>query len=236
MKVRLFTVLIILLLGVVLPICLPEATSTKLKMGVVEFFHPVLKIVSATKYKLTGTWQRIFNGGNLMLEKENLYMRTIELELYLSEHEELVEENKRLRKLLDFSNQERWKLQGAKVIGRDAGHWWRSILINAGSIHGVEKGMAVVKGGGLVGSIIEVSPHTSRARLITDRLSNISAYLKESREPGILQGATLPSGISDNCLLTFVSRKAKLTLDTEVLTSSLSGKIPSGLPVGRVNS
>ena len=79
----------------------------------------------------------------------------------------------------------------ALVIGRDPDDWFKTVLIDRGSIAGVEKDQPVMTNEGLVGRVISVSPISSRVLLITDERHGAGAVVAqtaENRMVGILKG------------------------------------------------
>lgn len=61
--------------------------------------------------------------------------------------------NARLRKLLDFKESFDLPTVTSRIIGKDPSLWFRSIIIDRGLSDGVDKGMPVVTGEGIVGQV-----------------------------------------------------------------------------------
>jgi rod shape-determining protein MreC len=117
----------------------------------------------------------------------------------------------------------------ASVILRDPAPGRQVLLIDAGSADGVRAGQPVLgPGSTLVGVVAEVGEHRSRVRLLTDRLSSVSAIVQASRTPGSLDGTG--AGLE----LNFVAADARVATGDVVLTGALGGLLPPGLVIGRV--
>ena len=84
----------------------------------------------------------------------------------LTEENTLLQQDKyelnNLRELVDLSEQYgTYKKVGARIIGRDAGNWYTSFLIDKGTNDGMAVDMNVIAGGGLVGRLTAVGRNWS---------------------------------------------------------------------------
>ncbi len=117
-----------------------------------------------------------------------------------------------------------------QVLGADPNPYVRYVTINVGAQQGVETGMPVVSGGaGLVGRVTEVSPRTSKVKLLTDADSAVAALLQTSRVSGLVVGQ--PDG---SLLMKYIPQEDSVGADEIVLTSGLGGVLPKGLVIGQV--
>jgi rod shape-determining protein MreC len=133
-------------------------------------------------------------------------------------------ENARLTHLLNLTQHTGFKTIGARVIGHDAGNWWKSIQIDRGSNEGVRENLAVLNADGLIGKTVKVTRGEARVLLITDSNCKVSALLQDSRLPGVVAGTQM----------TYVESNAKITPGENVITSGLGGIFPKGILIGTV--
>ena len=94
-------------------------------------------------------------------------LKDLQLQSKKYEIEFIIQENLRLRKLIDeyiYNSEELI----AKVLIDKKSPFLRSIIVNKGTKDKVELGMAVLDGSYLVGKIVETNYSTSRALLISD--------------------------------------------------------------------
>jgi rod shape-determining protein MreC len=122
----------------------------------------------------------------------------------------------------------------ALVIGRGSDDWFKTVLIDRGSIAGVEKDQPVVSTGGLVGRVVSVSPISSRVLLITDERHGAGAVVAqtaENRVVGILKGKN-----QSLCELRILSEGGMLKNGEEVITSGQDQLYPRGLLIGRIKN
>jgi rod shape-determining protein MreC len=119
----------------------------------------------------------------------------------------------------------------ANVIGTEVSPYSRYVVVNAGRIHGIREGMAVVGGSfGLAGRVALVNETTSQVLLLIDPASSVNVVLVGSRATGTVVGQ------SDGSLrISNVLQSDEITPDDVVVTSGLGGLLPRLLPVGRVD-
>ncbi len=143
-------------------------------------------------------------------------------------------ENQRLRQLLAMKERLPYKTVAARIIGRDASNWWKSIQIDRGSNDGLRDNLAVLNADGLIGKTISVSRGEARVLLITDPNCKASAVIQETRDTGVVAGSDRAFARDPHCVMTYVSREAKIKAKQVVITSGLGGVFPKGILIGTV--
>ena len=165
------------------------------------------------------------------LKRENVVLRKKMTEL--REENSLLRERAiasgRLQNLLRFSKKIPGPILPAQIIGIDPSSWFRTILIDKGTKHGVERGMAVVSPEGIVGHVLQTSPHSAKVLLITDYNSSVDAIVQRSRAKGLVEG----NG-ENRCRLKYAPRAEDIQPGDRVVTSGLGGRYPKGLMVGKI--
>jgi rod shape-determining protein MreC len=137
--------------------------------------------------------------------------------------------NQRFERLLDMKKNISSPTIAATVIGEDVTSWFRTLVINRGSSHGIREGMAVVSADGVVGQTIKVAATTSRVLLLTDHSSGVSATIQRSRARGVVKGKE-----EMLCTLEFTTREEDVKVGDIVITSGIGGVFLKGLPIGEV--
>ncbi len=151
--------------------------------------------------------------------------------------EALEQENRELKAALGYSQDLTFQNIPGRIIGKDPGIVFTSLLVNRGSRHGIETGMAVVgyQDGeqGLVGKVIEVSPFTSIVRPILDPQSFVSSRLSRTRYEGLLRGRGTES---DTMIMEYLDRESRnqINVGDEIITSGLNSLYPPNLRIGTV--
>ena len=202
----------------------PTAFSGKLRMVFVQLGTPFVKLGDYFPF--------VRSRRQLARQNEELRRQNEVLQRQAQALGEIGRENLRLHQLLNLKEHPGLRTLAARVIGRDASNWWKSIQLDRGSNDGVRESMAVLDADGLVGKTIQVSHGESRVLLLTDPNCKVSAFLQDTREPGVASGVDNAFTFSPRCVMTYVNRDAKVKPGETVITSGLGGVFPKGIPVG----
>jgi rod shape-determining protein MreC len=144
---------------------------------------------------------------------------------------ELEAENRHLSDLLELKQALALKSAAADVIGADASGLARTLVVEGGSDHDFEAGMAVLSTEGVVGKLIAVGPTSSRVLLINDHNSALDTFDQRSRVRGIVAGV-----VDDGLVMKYVDRSEDVKAGDTIVTSGLDGIFPRGLLVGEVTA
>jgi rod shape-determining protein MreC len=117
----------------------------------------------------------------------------------------------------------------ADIIGYDASNFRKSIIISAGSKHGVKPNDIVISDNALVGKVVAVSGGNSVVQLVTDPASRIPGRVVQTREQVIVEGNGTVF-----CKLKYVPRWAKLKPGDDIVSSDIGGFYPPSLPIATV--
>jgi rod shape-determining protein MreC len=190
---------------------------------------PVTSISSAA----SNYFASIANLRSAQGENSELKRQVEELQLQIESSKGLTEENQRLKSLLDFKDNSKFKVLPARIIGRDPSVWFDSSIINRGSLDGVKLNMPVVANGGLVGRITAVSPLTSQVDLVTRDKSGLGAVIGEigtSTALGVVTGTSK----RDLLEMKYVAGSTEVQEGQPVFTTGQDGIYPAGIKVGEI--
>ena len=164
-------------------------------------------------------------------KRENVMLRESvrQLNSRVIASQDAVLENERLKKLLALKSSVKTQSVAASVIGEESAPWYRSILIDRGSVDGLLEGMPVVATSGVVGRVIKVAPNSSRVLLLTDHSSSIAAVIQRSRARGVLKGKG-----GNSCSLEFAAREDDVKVGDIVTASGIGGIFQKGTMLGEV--
>ncbi|HSW64808.1 MAG TPA: rod shape-determining protein MreC [Dissulfurispiraceae bacterium] len=162
-------------------------------------------------------------------ENRKLKSDVVRLLIEQQVHQEVLNENRRLRELLSLKQSTRDRLLFVNVIGRGYDRMVTSIVIDKGERDGVEKDMALVTPRGLVGKVTAVRGSFSDVLLLRDPSFSAAVRLQQSRQEGIISGA-------GGRLLTlkYIAPEEPVPVGEAVVTSGLDGIFPEGIPVGTI--
>ena len=141
----------------------------------------------------------------------------------------LVEENKRLKLLIDeyvYNSEELI----AKVLLDKKSPFLRSIIVNKGSKDNITLGMAVLDGSYLIGKIVEVNYSTSRVLLISDLNSKIPVIIEPGNIKSILSGTGKEHGEIE-----YLEKEIDIKDKSTVYTSGSGRLFKAGFPIGIYN-
>lgn len=176
------------------------------------------------------------------IRQENVALRRLAVEL-MDERAALVEcghENERLRELLSvlvtFSEQERFEMLPARVVGMPGGRVVERMEIDKGSEDGVRSGMPVVVPDGLVGKITRARPARSHVEPLASAAFAVSVVVERSRVRGIVRPRYQRTSQQVTWEMDYVPARSDISEGDRVVTSGLGGVFPAGLSVGRVES
>jgi len=121
----------------------------------------------------------------------------------------------------------------ARVVATSPSNFELTVEIDRGLPAGIQKGMPVVTGAGLVGKVVAVSQERATVLLLDDPSFNVGIRFSGSGDVGVARG----NGTRQPLPVDLVEVGTKVTGGEVVVTSGLQGSVfPPGVPVGKVRS
>ncbi len=191
----------------------------------------------------TGEW--IFDTTNdfrtlsdVLDENERLQAQVDELTVQLTNSKLDSYELENLRELLELDEKyPTYEKVAASVIAKDSGNWFSTFTINRGSNHGLEPGMNVIAGSGLVGIITDVGPNYAKVRSIIDDSSNVSAMNPSTGDNFIVSGDL--KNMNKSMTISFSGLRDpdnEINVGDPVVTSYVSDQYHQGILIGYIAS
>jgi rod shape-determining protein MreC len=167
------------------------------------------------------------------VKRENQALKTklAEQNALLGTMTELKMENERLGQLLGFKQNSKMDLLAARVIARDMMPDHNTLTVDRGTNHGIQKNMAVITIGGVVGYTMRVENNTSLILLLTDTYAVVDAVVQRSRARGLVEGTGAATA-----RLNYLKRSDDLKIGDLVVTSGLDNIFPKGFPIGSITA
>lgn len=196
---------------------------------VLTFTAPLMGTLSDLDRNFLSLWDDYVS--IVSAKRENVALRESirHLNSRLAANQDAFLENERLKKLLALRNSVRIPSVAASVIGEESAPWYRSIIVDRGSVDGLAEGMPVVATSGVVGRVIKVAPSSARVLLLTDHASSIAAIVQRSRARGVLKGKG-----GNSCSLEFAVREDDVKVGDLVTSSGIGGIFQKGTILGEV--
>lgn len=225
-KSKIIFVLIIFFLAILLS--LPVPVSQKIKIRLVDFLSPLIR---GANYLV----EKIFSVKNIFTAiREN---KTLRKDLdgvtnQLNQAKEFIQENQRLRQALDLKKSLPYETIACRVIARDAGTWYKTLIIDKGKLSGLNVDMPVLGlNGGIIGRVIECGQEAGRVLLVTDVNSSIGALMQDTRTVGLVEGDG-----AGGCFLNLIPKNIDIQINSPVVTSGLGEIFPKGLMIGAITN
>jgi rod shape-determining protein MreC len=170
---------------------------------------------------------------NARAENETLRDRLAQAENEVRDAKAVRDENERLKKLLDFTQDVSYRAIPARVVARDPSVWFNSLIINRGSASGVDLDMPVVTPEGIVGRVVGVGPVSAQVMLLTDERSAAGAAVGQLGQSNAI-GSVRGFGKNGLLEMRYVSGLETVNVGDYVVTTGQDRIYPPGLNVGTV--
>jgi rod shape-determining protein MreC len=203
--------------------------SVRLSLSVLA--HPIQQ-VAAIPGDLLGRFADYFSSQRSLLRENS------ELKARILEHSAAAQEANMLRgerqQLLGLSAS-RQRFDGgvmAEVIYTARNPFTRKIVIDRGLTQGIQAGMPVIDGEGVVGQVTTVGTFTSEVTLVTEKDQSVPVMIVRNGLRAVAVGAGKDGSID----VPFVPLAADIQNGDLFVTSGIDGTYPAGLVVARVSA
>lgn len=133
-----------------------------------------------------------------------------------------------------------YTVRRGNVISRNPDQWINQVIIDLGTMNGMERGMPVMNNNGLVGYVSETNPTSSKVTLISNvdlSASKVSSEIILDEEEEAIQGIISEYKTDTNQLvMSQITSDVEIKPGTLVTTSGLGGAFPRGLVIGEVEA
>jgi len=226
--------LLIFLAGLAGIFTLDTPTTRNIQARVLGIFSPFIHTSAAVENAAASVTAPPLDAKALKRDNEQLRVEMERLRIVQQKFNQTVEENSKLRGLLEFRQAKPFKMTPAKVIRRNASTWWNSLIIDKGSLDGIGTDSPVITSVGLVGKTSTLSANMAKVILLTDELCRVSARIEGTLEQGILSGERAALDIKPDLRLRFLSLNAVINAGASVYSTGEGGVFPKDLLLGRV--
>ncbi|NOY70617.1 MAG: rod shape-determining protein MreC [Deltaproteobacteria bacterium] len=193
---------------------------------------PVENAFSSLASGMANTWDHYIFLSGASEENDELKRRLAVAGRKLHECREEIKLYHRVKPFADLiSATPSLKLLTASIVAKDPSPWYRAVMINRGSKHGVRAGLPVIVPEGLVGRVTAVSYAYAKVVLVVDPNSSVDALVERTRSRGIVTGNS-----GRECRFDYALRQSDISLGDMVISSGFGGVYPKGIRIGRVTS
>lgn len=229
--VILTTALVLSFLLMTLQVRHETAVVTLTRQALLFVVSPFIKVTAASIQGVTDIWRDYVDLRALREENKRLQLETTTLKRRLDQLQEQALETQRLERLLAMRQASQAEFLTARVVGKDATNWFKTILLDRGSLEGVRRNQPVLAPDGLVGKVVEVTPTSARVQLLTDPVNAVGGLIQRTRVTGIVSG-----NLGAGARVRYLPLLADVVVGDEVVTSGMGGVFPKGILVGRITA
>lgn len=205
--------------------------------------QPFQAFANMIKNSVSGFTDYFTQFNKLKEENAELHARINELENFLDDAGEAMQENKSLRTILELKEERLdFKLQDASVIAGSSSNYMSGLTIDKGEFHGIKNDMAVIAADGEVGYIVvgyiyEVGFRTSKVSPFIRASNTIGAYIKRAEDrmgdTGLVEGV-FELEKESLCKMTHLSKDSDIKVGDRIYSSGYGEIYPEGLFIGKV--
>ena len=232
---------LIMILAVVLLLALAffsarQRTVPWLENAVGTVMRPIQTAAFKASNGIAGFFSNIFNTTDADLELAKARQQLAMYEQLKLDYSELQKENERLRQSLNYAGSVGdFEYVTAGVIGKSNGAWFDMITVNAGRRQGVEAGMPVMCGDGLVGNVTDVGSDWCKITSVIDSTVNVAVTVERTRDNCMVRGVFATSAAAGRMELYYLPTDlTDLAPGDVIMTSGIGGIYPKGIRVGTV--
>ncbi len=198
------------------------------KISIKEIVYRSSFVVSVPENYLKKTYQNIQSHFIIYNDYFEIKSEIKELKAQKTVDQFIVEENKRLKKIIDDYVADSDEVVAKIIIDKNS-PFLRSLIVNKGSKNDIKLGMAVLDGSYLVGKVVEVNYLTSRILLLSDLNSKIPIII----EPGAFQSILSGTGKNDG-IIQYLKENYFIKENSTIYTSGAGGLFKAGIPIGKI--
>lgn len=122
----------------------------------------------------------------------------------------------------------------ARIIGKDAGNWFSTFLIDKGTNDGMAVDQNVIAGSGLVGRIVKTGPNWSTVKTIIDDTINVSGIVLATQDLCLVTGDLSLMNDNEISMQRLIDSDNNVAVGDQVVTSPISDKYLPGILIGYI--
>lgn len=202
-----------------------------IRVWTVTAVTPVARVIEAVRGNTVGFVRNYFMLHDADAENRRLRNEVGQLKIQNIFLQDQLNTAERAKALQVFQAKTASKMVAATVIGTGASTGAKVLLVDAGSVAGVERGMAVVTPDGIVGKVIASYPTASEVLLVNDPEFAAGVISQKNGVRGTMKGQGKPL-----CKVDYVPLEEKIDVGEVLYTSGDDRIFPRGFPAGVVKA
>ncbi len=202
------------------------------RSSVLSLFSPVGDLASKMFSPVGDAWNSTFHHDELIAENERLRAEVDELSGMVTADQVARQSLQQLLEQADIPFVGDIPTVRATVVSGAVSNYAETIEVDKGSDAGIEVGMPVITGRGMIGRVVRVSGNRSVVQLLSDGKSKVGFSIAGTNILGIVSGTG-----EGTRLRAEVDAKRDVQPGQILVTSGVEGSyFPQGIPIGTVTS
>ncbi len=226
--------LLLFIAAVVSVFTLDTPVTRDIQSRTLTVLSPFIHSSAAVEQSVTGVTASPEDPREMKRENERMQIEVERLRIISQKYAQVLDENNKLRDLIEFKQAAPFKSTAARVIKRVSSTWWNSMIIDKGLLDGLATDSPVISASGLIGKTGKMADHMAEIILLTDETCRVSAKIEGTLEQGIISGERAGLDMRPDLRLRFLSKNILINPGANVLSTGEGGVFPAGLLIGRV--
>ncbi len=235
-KINVVISLLVIIMIILILFSSQRVNKSKIEGIVGDGLNPIQKVIYNASKAISDTLNAIVNYSSLISEIENLNNENGQLKAKINSYKQLVDENFKLREILNFKDRLRdYELIGGNIIGKN-NSYLNNYVIDLGKREGIQNGMVVIANGGLFGMVTSVSDNWSLVSPLTSGNVATSGFVQRTNgNQGIVRGYKNDGG-KHIFKMEYLPVEEDVAIGDFIVTSGLGGIYPANILIGEVVS
>lgn len=235
-KINVVISLLVIIMIILILFSSQRVNKSKIEGIVGDGLNPIQRVIYNASKIVSDTWNAIVNYSSLISEIEDLNNENGQLKAKINSYKQLVDENFKLREILNFKDRLRdYEFIGGNIIGKN-NSYLNNYVIDLGKKDGIQNGMVVIANGGLFGMVISVSDNWSLVSPLTSGNVAASGFVQRTNgNQGIVRGYKNDGG-KHILKMEYLPIEEDVSVGDFIVTSGLGGIYPANILIGEVIS
>jgi rod shape-determining protein MreC len=203
-----------------------------LRLSLSVLAHPVQQLAAMPSQALGRIADYFASQDRLLRENQELKLKVLEQAAGAQEARLLRAEQEKLLGLAPGRSRYADRGTIAEVLYSARNPFTRKVVVDKGLTQGIQPGMPVIDGGGVVGQVTVVGTFTSEVTLVTEKDQSVPVMLVRNG----LRAVAVGSGKDGSIDVPFMPVSADIQNGDTFVTSGIDGTYPPGLLVAQVTS
>ncbi len=226
--------LILLVLSVVVMVADHRWQALQTVRGSLESYivYPLRYLINIPSQLVSWADESFSSHQQLLEENRRLREQQLRAQVSLQKLSVLEKENERLRRMLSAQPKVGELVLVSEILSIDLDPYKQQVVLNKGASSDLYIGQAVIDAWGVMGQIVHLGNFSATALLISDPGHAIPVQVNRSG----LRGTAFGTGNPQRLELRYIPHNADIEVGDLLVTSGLGGRFPPNYPVARVVS